>query len=468
MLVLYSLESNDEVWFIDKNMTAKTFLHDLRRGLGSAIRELQTNPDRARYRDIVLRCCLKDIGYDIQAEGTKGYYLYSAICALGVEDEFEDILIDAFMKRLEHDLFQQLADILCLYADDGSEKAKMALCAKYENLAERLSQQKTFPPRYGEREQFEYLMIYEVDTHTWPGFKKCVMDAGRIIIKRNDDACNHYDWFLDHSQDVLSKERIAKYFSAASEKSAEVNALVTATEELEKTWEEHSRSQVEPNVTLERYVAWAEEIAEDASAYMRMRKAALHFSRQGKHDDFLKLISLIANERSDGIRANLLRVFKFIDFPADIDVLIKYAESDCERIKDISVDALERFADNRVHDAAIKFIVAGDLDAGLPLLIKNWRKQDEPLIRKQVLSSKKVSHSLQLNIQAIYSQHRSKSCGDILEHIYKNGECAFCRSGIVENMWKNRVLKESILEECLYDSYYETRKLAERIQNRIG
>jgi len=73
-------------------MTEKTFLYNLRRGLGSAIIELHENPERGKYRNIVLRYCLKDIGYDVQSKGTKGYYLYTAICALGKKDEFESVI----------------------------------------------------------------------------------------------------------------------------------------------------------------------------------------------------------------------------------------------------------------------------------------------------------------------------------------------------------------------------------------
>jgi hypothetical protein len=123
-------------------MTERILLHQLRRGIGSAIIELKENPDCSKYRDIVSRCCLKDIGYDVQSEGTKGFYLYTAICALGVENEFENVIIDAFKKRLEHRLFEQLADILCLYADNGSEKARTALSFKYQCLAEQLIRQR--------------------------------------------------------------------------------------------------------------------------------------------------------------------------------------------------------------------------------------------------------------------------------------------------------------------------------------
>ena len=412
-------------------MTQKEFLHQLRRGLGSAIVELKANPDYNKYRDIVLRCCLKDIGYDVQCEGTKGYYLYTAICALGAKDEFETILVDAFMKRLEHRLFQQLADILCLYADEGSEKSRQALRTKYESLVARLSKQRTFPYRFCEREQLEYLMICEIYTYKWPAFKKCIADAGRILIARRDDACNCYDWFICHCENIFGKERVAQYFVGESAKSEEVRAFVTAINELEKIREENSRLRVEPEVTLESYIACAKELERDQYAYMRMRMAASRFSRQASPSDILELVSIITNEQSDEIRANLLRVFRDIDFPSDIELLIKYAESGCERLQNIAIDALERFKSQRVRDLAIKFITESNLDAGLPLLINNWHRQAEPLVRERVLSSNKVSHSTQQNLRDIYSKHRSKSCGDILEHVYRNGECTQCRSYIV-------------------------------------
>ena len=445
-------------------MNEKTFLHQLRRGLGSAIVELKENYQRRKYKEIVLRCCLKDIGYDTQTEGTKGHYLYAAICALDEKDEFENVIIDAFMKRLDHRLFQQLADILCLYAEDGSEKAKNALRAKYQCLAEQLLSQRAFPYRYCEREQFEYLMIYEVDTYKWPAFKKCIADASHISMMRKDDACDCYDWFVSHCENAFGNERITRYFEMASEKSVEIKAFVAAINESEKTRKENSHLRVEPEVTLESYISRAGGSENDRYAYTRMRIVAIRFSRQSNQDDLKNLVSIIIDEQSDEIKARLLQVFRVVDFPADINILINYAKSDCKRLQDSAVDALERFKDKRIRDLAVKFITSGNLDAGFSLLVKNLKKQDEALLRVHILSSKQVPHAIQQGIRDIYSKRRSKSCGDILEHVYRHGECTFCRADIVRAMWKSRVLRADILNECLYDSYDETREMARRIK----
>ena len=454
-------------------MTDKEFLYNIRRGMGKAIIELQKNPNSERYCDIILRCCQKNIAYNWQVEGTKGRYLYSAICALGSKeqkDKFEDILIDTFKKRLEYDLFLQIADILCLYAADGSQKSRDALQDKYRNLVERLSKQKTFPLKYSERGQFEYLMVWEIDTNKWAAFERCIADAGRILINRRDDACNCYDDFILHCENIFGKKRIANYFENSakkSNKSKEVNAYITAANELEKTRAENLRlrkEQPEPKINLESYVVRAKEAEHEQCAYAHMAKLSMQFAKQGKPDEFMELASIIAAEQSDEVRANLLNVFRNVDFPADIDLLIKYAESDCPQLCDIAIVALKRFADPRVHELAIKLITAGNIEAGLSLLVKNWRKQDEALIRKYILSVKKakISHSTQQNLRDIYLTHRSKSCGDILEYAYHNGECAHCRFGIVDAMMKNRVLSESISSECIYDSYDKTRELAKK------
>ena len=47
-------------------MTDMEFVHQIRRGIGSAIIELRQNDNREKYKEIVCRCCLKDIGYTMK------------------------------------------------------------------------------------------------------------------------------------------------------------------------------------------------------------------------------------------------------------------------------------------------------------------------------------------------------------------------------------------------------------------
>jgi len=109
------------------NMTLKTFAYDFRRGLGSAIIELKNNPEREKYRDIVMRYCLKDIAYDTQAEGTKGYYLYTAINCFDKHEDFLNAIIEKLSKKLSWRLSEQLFDILVCFSEAGNKIAKKTL-----------------------------------------------------------------------------------------------------------------------------------------------------------------------------------------------------------------------------------------------------------------------------------------------------------------------------------------------------
>lgn len=78
----------------------------------------------------------------------------------------------------------------------------------------------------------------------------------------------------------------------------------------------------------------------------------------------------------------------------------------------------------------------------------------------------KQNEKMLIILRHIYSKHRSSTCGDVLIHAYKNGECSYCRSKIVIAMAKSDVLPDKILFECQYDSYDETRRYAQRLMKR--
>lgn len=379
-------------------MNKSTFLSHLRRGLGSAIVELRENPDVAKYHDILMRCCLKDIGYDIQTEGTKGYYLYQAICMLGTEKSFLAVIIEAYLTKLPYGLFMQLTDILCFYADDGFEEAKQALHDKYEMLVQQLSAPKKLLLRYDEREQLEYLMICMTDRGKWTAFQRCIADAGRISLLRCDDLCSDFDWFLCHGEDLFGRKRVERYLEKASKSTPEVNAFAAGIREGKMTRAENGHICNRPQVTMESYIAIARKLEYDPYAYARMAGLSRLLSRQTNTGELRRLAFAAAGEPSDDIRANLLRIFRYVDYPDDLDALVKYAGSGHERLRETAIEALARFHNDRIHHLAVGLIERGEMDNGLLLLVHNWRKQDDAIIKKHLLKSRIVSHAAQMHL----------------------------------------------------------------------
>lgn len=446
-------------------MTDKEFLHQFRRGIGSAIVELRQNENRLKYKEIVFRCCLKDIGYDTQSEGTKSHYLYSAITLLGCEDEFLQILAEVYRKRLPDRLMDQLTDILLLYARNGSSKSISILRQKYDQLKDRLMKQKVFPYRYCEREQFEGLMIALISLGKWKAFKQCVNDAGAIILARKDDTFPYFDWFQARAENQFTKSKVWKYFDDARTQSEYVRLYATEHKKAEDTIKEH-QSNLRP-VTLEFLLEEIQNNPTDQIPY-RFIGYSRRFARTASKEELIDLAKHIDAEDNVVVKTQLLRVFRAVDYPLNRAFLMDLAHSDHLELRKVAIDALVRFRDKPIHDLAVKLLRFGDTESGLALLRMNWKKIDDPLIRKMVMKSSRVPHSMQMDLKEIYLAHRSTSCGEILMHAYRNGECTYCRSTIVEAMGKNGVLPDHVLVECQYDSYDETRKYANRLKKRRG
>ncbi len=446
-------------------MTDKEFLHQLRRGIGSAIVELRQNDNQEKYKEIVYRCCLKDIGYDTQVEGTKGYYLYTAISALGCENEFLETITEFYMKRLPHGLMQQITDILLSYVWDGSSKAATVLRNKYDQLKKSLIKQKVFPYRYCEREQFEELMIASINIGKWKYFKQCVDDAGAIIQARKDDKCSYYDWFLYSAEAYFGKSKVWKYLNNASTKSQYVRSFVTEYQKIEITRKDHQAER--PPIILKFLI-------EEIQKYSLAQRPygiigyCIRFAREASKEELIDLAKYIEAEDNDFIKTQLLRIFRRVDYPLKKEFLFDLAHSHNLELRKAAINALGRFKDEQIHGLAVELLESGETEFGLSLLKENWKKSDDPLIRKVVMKFQRVTHPMQMNLRDIYSKHRSASCGEILLHAYRNGDCSFCRSEIVNAMGKNGVLTDKILLECQYDSYDETRKYANRLIKRRG
>lgn len=446
-------------------MTNKEFLHQLRRGIGSAIIELKQNDNREKYKEIVNRCCLKNIGYDTQVEGTKGYYLYTAISALGCEDEFLKVIAKAYKERLPQRLMQQLTDILLSYVQDGSTKAAVIISEKYDQLKERLTKQKNFPYLYCEREQFEELMIVSMSLGKWRAFKQCIDDIGAIIQARKDDKCSYYDWFLDSAANQFGKSKVWKYLNDESSVSQNVHSVVSEYQKIELTRKNHQASL--SSITLDFLVEEIQKHSKGQSPY-RIIGHCMRFAREASKEELMELAKCIEIKDNDYIKTQLLRIFRKVDYPLNKEYLVDLAHSNNLELREAAIEALARFKDEQIHDLAIELLEDGSTEIGLTLLKENWKKSDDPLIRKVITKSQRISHYMQMDLRDIYSRHRSSTCGEILIHAYRNGDCSFCRSEIVTAMGKNGVLTDNILLECQYDSYDETRKYARRLIKRRG
>lgn len=64
-----------------------------------------------------------------------------------------------------------------------------------------------------------------------------------------------------------------------------------------------------------------------------------------------------------------------------------------------------------------------------------------------------------MSVEDVFCDFKPKT--KMLEYLYQNTLCSFCRESIIRTMYKQDVVPNEILYECLYDSYYDTRQFAE-------
>ena len=448
-------------------MTEKTFLHNLRRGLGSAIIELKENPNRGKYRDIILHCCLRDISYDWQAEGSKGYYLYDAIIALGTPEYFLKAIIDMFLSNCSDGLFRQLAAILSCYADDKNQLAKESFYIKYDYFTKkkgRLIKNSTVD----EGRQWDELVFHLLYIDGFTVFKKYAFDTGEIRRKYPNHRKSYNGWYVYRAESKFGKERIDCYLNREYERSAAIKVLVDTVKSDELFYEQERKKQ-EP-LTVNDLVKAATEASTDKKPRYKMYKllGRRRFAPRASEQEIVDLAHTALDEENITLKALLLNQFLLKPFPLEITPLIEYAQSDNMLLTEVAIDRLKEFKDERLHDLAIQLLKDKGLKSfALGLLKENYRKSDDEIILAAMKKITKVPHHVQQDIRDIYTHHRSASALPILLRSYQKGDCSFCRYGIVEAMHHCGVLLDDIIEECLYDSYDDTRKKAKKLKKTL-
>jgi hypothetical protein len=450
-------------------MIEKEFSQALRRGLGSAIIELKNSKNKAAYRDIVLRCCLRDISYDWQVEGTKGHYLYLAICATGERAYFEQAVIEKFLPRCEDRLFWQLTDILACCANDGSTLAKDALHAKYDYFSAKKG--RLVKGRIDEGFQWENVACHLFAIDGFSAFKRYAMDMGQLL-KKNPDSQNvlYYDWFITEAQDIFSKKRVNVFLDKMYEKSDAIKALMDTIKSDELSCEQYQENHSEEQVTVEILVQTAREMASvEINHYGPIMRLRHTFLKNASDADILELAHTVIREKNETVKGLLLRIFLCNmkwnkPFPLGATPLLEYSKSNNETLSKNALGRLEEFKDKRIHDLAVHLLkTKGIKSFALGLLKKNYIKSDDAIIAKTVKKASSIPQYVQSDVVDIYSRHRSADALPALLNVYQKGDCSHCRYNIVKAMHHCKILPDDILSDCLYDSYDDTRKYAKRL-----
>jgi hypothetical protein len=110
-----------------------------------------------------------------------------------------------------------------------------------------------------------------------------------------------------------------------------------------------------------------------------------------------------------------------------------------------------------IDNTSIKF-----LKDKIRLLVSNYRKRDIKLLLDicEKTQDEDEIHSFVSDVITVFENNKIEKPSVLLDKIYRINNCSLCRESMVEILISSNDLSEGILEELLFDSDLDIRKLA--------
>ena len=436
-------------------MNKKDFKLCMQQGRGLCHLVLKSEKDIAKYKDIVLWGCLHNLSYDTQCEGVRAEYVYDLTTYFGDENYFLTPIIKAFesLPQRRDWLFEHFSEQLSLFAKNGNERAKEALERKYDQLFSVLLNKRRFCNYDFERDNFERLCVALLPLGDTEDKFKIVCDLGRLFRENPHYDCDYFDWFCFSIENDLGKETLQEYLKCNSPQNEDLKSFYQSYFQLEEV--KSNRKLMRKPVEAPSVEAIKEEVSSSGklSPYSRVS-----FSRNAEEEERKSLAQEAIKEVDLDKKAELLSVFQHHNFPLPHDIIIEYANSSHERLRDVSLDLLTNCQSDVVRDYALSLMAEENLKAhALKMLLCNYTLEDKQFLLGE-LSKLKVTyddesdwHDIGFKILNLFDAERDLP-KEFLFYIYNTTLCSCCRRSAVLALDKRQWLTEDIIEECRFDS----------------
>jgi hypothetical protein len=189
----------------------------------------------------------------------------------------------------------------------------------------------------------------------------------------------------------------------------------------------------------------------------------IYWSKGATDEEMAQLAGdALAETDCDRLRG-FLRMFQLRKFPGPVDRLIELARGSHEGVARAAMNALSHFSDPAVRKLALETAQKREWrGVAFEMLIRNREPDDYRLLERLLEEQLDPDdyHDLGIGMRHFVTAHRSEDALRSLLLLYENEPCSLCRHGAVEELIAINRLPQWALEECRYDAYSETRKLA--------
>lgn len=437
-------------------MNKKEFKRCMQKGLGRCVLTLKQAKNIEPYRDIVLWGCLHNLSYDTQCEGTRAAYIYRLASMFHDDEYFVSPTVKAFetLPRRSDWTFLHFCELLGMFAQNGNREAREALYQKYDTVLSKLVQKRHFSGYDFERDSMEHICIVLLELDGDEALLRIAKDLGWLFLENPHYKADDFDWLCFDIGDSFGKENAKKLLATAAKTSPDTaRFLEQYVDSLQE--QEHSphRNDPPPPSTADTV---ADEIDRTGTvSYI----SKLSLSKKADEAERKKLAQKAIDEPDPDKKVALLSAFAFSDcgFPLPHKILIEYAKSPSDALRDMALNILMDCKSREVHDYAKALLLSGDApDQAASMLITNYTPADKPLLLAELylmkVDYKDTSswHGTGLQILNAFEKG-AKLPREALEHIYETTLCSHCRADAVREMEKRGWLTPAIIEELPYD-----------------
>jgi hypothetical protein len=391
----------------------------LRKGLGRAAVFLQNNNAKP-YRYELLYACTRDVTF--LCEPSRAPYLLDLLAIAGDGQFYRDGILSAIRSDDERMDLGQAFQIASTFAATGDHEMKRAMRRAFERRGF---------ANAGLSAAEELVRLEGTE-----GLLLVAKSFGQIV---PDDRPWQFGRLIETLEEHHGKQPLP----------LGLGRFVREWQDYEEYWKRERQKQPESHQSYETLkrsltpsgaMAWARTAEELALAAQDLRL-----------------------ETDDERLVAYLRMFRNHVFPKPIERLLDLARVENDDVALAALVALSNVVDSRVRSLGLDFMTGLKWRGfAVRLLIRNAEPGDYQILERLLGEAidRNVYHCVGIDVRAFVKAHRSEEAERSLLLLYENGPCSLCRHGAVEELIAINRFPQWMIEECRYDAYAETRKLA--------
>lgn len=412
-----------------------------------------------KYRDTVLYGCLNDISYDLQCEGSRGYYMYELVCHYEDSSYFLEKAAEKFLSSdidTDWHLICHLCDFISSFAYDcGDRYAEKALEERYSRLYEKIISEDTD----GCGEFYEYLAMTLMENSGFERSVKILENMGNIFIHLGDGADeDEFLWFFHCICEKFGKEYLSQQLGIIAEDNEAIKKIcsIMLRKDEEKTVRKATPS-------ADEFIGLAENGSVSRRDVLALRRA--------DSSEKIKIANAVISEKDLNKKAELLSAFtiRYDPFPLSPEILIDYYRSENEALHNSAANALLYVKADCVHSLAADILKNGCSTEAVLMLINNYRESDKEALL-DILNNIEIDcdnksgwHDIVLEIVSNFEILPD----EFVFFVYERSMCSSCRWYSVKEMIGRSLFTEQLRQECLMDCNEDIRELAESYPSKL-